>query len=163
MSTRWKSHKRMQRALIIENDTFTRALLSAILSGERYEIIPASTNAEAIEALSNPNHGITLVVAEVNTMIRDDWPMLNQVLAGNPLVHVVILTEAQAQEKMAETCGFDTYRKPLNADHFIQRVREFIATKSHPGVDAERYGQADKSRYRDATDFVPYDHWGLNE
>lgn len=117
----------MKKILIVDDENIYRKLSSAILSAE-YEIVCASSGAEAIELFQREKPD--LVLSDL-IMPGIDGYELQQILQEKSLEPVPVMFMTADESDESESKGFrlgasDYIRKPLKADVLLRRVNNVL-------------------------------------
>ncbi len=113
--------------LVVEDDKNTRKLLTAILSGEGYNVLQAKNGVEALEAMEH-NH-VDLMVLDV-MMPQMDGFTLTQTLreSGSQLPMLILSAKQNVMDiKKGFLVGIDDYlTKPFDPDMLILRIKALL-------------------------------------
>ena len=117
----------MQKILIVDDEKMMQKIASKILS-TKYEIVCASSGAEAIELFENENPDMVLSDLMMPEMDGYELHSILQSKTSEP-VPIMFMTADESDE--SESYGFeigaaDYIRKPLKADILIRRVSNIL-------------------------------------
>ena len=76
--------------LLADDDPEILASLSAALSSEGYEVIPANNGREACTCFAK--HQVDLALLDLKMPVRDGWAAFEKLTNTNPLVPIIIIT-----------------------------------------------------------------------
>jgi CheY-like chemotaxis protein len=100
---------RVHMVLVADDDPFFRALISATLSPESYEILEAGTGSDALELVRE--HHPTLIILDQRMPDPDGFTVCTQV-KGDPALRdilIIMITGNPGDEPQARAAGADCY------------------------------------------------------
>jgi two-component system, cell cycle response regulator len=120
------------RVLVVDDILPNVKLLEAKLSSEYYEVLTATSGAEALEKVASQSPDLVLLDVmmpgmdgfEVCTRIKQ-----NPALAHIPVVMVTALTDAEDKVRGLESGADDFLSKPINDTALMARVRSLVRLK----------------------------------
>ncbi len=120
------------RVLVVDDILPNVKLLEAKLSSEYYEVITATSGAEALEKVAN--EGPDLVLLDVMMPGMDGFEVCrrikdNPAVAHIPVVMVTALTDAEDKVRGLESGADDFLSKPINDTALMARVRSLVRLK----------------------------------
>jgi DNA-binding response OmpR family regulator len=121
--------------LIVEDDPVVRSLVSSTLSREGMLVMPFSTGAEGLSAVSQ-NHP-SLVLLDVNLPDMDGWEILRRLRDGSAYQPSVIMLTTRREETdrvHGLDMGADDYIcKPFSSRELVARVRAVLRRVNESG------------------------------
>src|ERR1051325_7216131 len=117
------------KILVLDDDQSVRASLVKVLEMENYEVLEASTGADAIDIFRSCS--VDLVVLDVNLEKDDGWAVFEAMKELNPFVPTVITTREFDQRKRGiGTGGEALIEKPMGVPVFLRIVQELLNESS---------------------------------
>ena len=113
----------MHQILVVEDEPGIRAVLRALLEGEKYRVVEAETARRAmIEARA---HKPDLLLVDLGLPDGDGLTVIRLVREWSPVPIVVLSARTMEEQKIAALdAGADDYvTKPFNARELLARVR----------------------------------------
>ncbi len=113
--------------LVVEDDTNTRKLLSAVLKQNGYNVLSATDGLEALEVLEN-NH-VDLMIIDVMMPKMDGYELTGTLRDSGSQIPMLMLSAKQKTEdiKQGFIVGIDDYMtKPFDAEELILRIRALL-------------------------------------
>lgn len=117
----------MFRILVVEDDSNTRKLISAILRQEGFEVISVEDGIAALEMMAHAH--IDLVVTDVMMPNLDGLELTRELRMGWPLLPILMLTAKQEplDKRLGFLVGTDDYlTKPFDEQELILRIRALL-------------------------------------
>ena len=119
------------RVLLVDDDTSILDTVSAILSGEGYQIAAAASGSEAL-ALASTWHP-TLVLLDMRMPVMDGWAVARRLRESGSQVPIVVMTAAESARRWADEIGAAGYLpKPFTLDELIDCVARHSASGGRP-------------------------------
>lgn len=113
--------------LVVEDDKNTRKLLTAVISGDGYNVIEAKNGVEAIDVLEH-NH-VDLMVLDVMMPKMDGFTLTETLRAEGSQLPILILSAKQnvVDIKKGFLVGIDDYlTKPFDFDVLLLRIKALL-------------------------------------
>jgi DNA-binding response OmpR family regulator len=117
----------VQRVLIVDGDSDSRAVYRILLQHHGFEVVEAADGAVALHAVAAAP--IDVVVMELTLRRLDGHALLERLVAESPGLRVVVLTARalEADRLRAERAGCMRYlTKPLEPQALLRQVRELL-------------------------------------
>jgi len=108
------------RALIVDDDPATKALISAILRRANICVVPASNGAEALSLLADVRPEV--IVLDMRMPVMDGPTFLRELRARSDATPVVIVSSANAAAVRDEFGAQAAIRKPFTADLLLRTI-----------------------------------------
>jgi adenylate cyclase len=126
--------------LIVDDLPQNIRLLEAVLTPRGYEVVPASSGAEALERVAAG--GIGLVLLDILMPEMDGYEVCRRLRAdqASRFLPVVMVTASGEQEKLAaiEAGADDLIAKPFDQSELLARVRSLLRIKEyHDTIEAQ--------------------------
>jgi CheY-like chemotaxis protein len=128
MRRRIEARGELRLVLVADDEPFTRALLSATLSPENYEVIEASTGAEALDLIRA--HHPTLVVLDARMPEPNGFVICKHIKSDPALqdIRVIMVTGDPDDETQAQAAGADRYlSKPFSPLELLKTIEVLLA------------------------------------
>lgn len=122
-----KGDETVFRILVVEDDTNTRKLMSAVLTRYGYEPIPACDGQEALTILET-NH-IDLILLDVMMPRMDGYEFTNTLRKAGCMLPILMVTARETTEdkKRGFIIGADDYMvKPVDEEEMILRIAALL-------------------------------------
>src|SRR2546428_13696378 len=84
-----------KRILVVDDDPSVRGMLARVLVGESYLVWSAGNGAEALEIAAGVP--IDLVLLDLNMPVKSGWDTLERLMADQPMLTVIIITDRPNQ------------------------------------------------------------------
>ena len=112
------------RVLVVDDDGSILDTVTAILSGEGYQVMSASGGQEAL-ALVRSWHP-TLVLLDMRMPVMDGWAVARSLRESGARVPIVVMTAAESARRWADEIGAAGHiAKPFTLDELIDCVDKF--------------------------------------
>jgi CheY-like chemotaxis protein len=112
------------RVLVVDDDSSILDTVSAILSGEGYQVMSAGGGEEAL-ALVRTWHP-TLVLLDMRMPVMDGWAVARHLREAGSRVPIVVMTAAESARRWADEIGAAGHlAKPFTLDELISCVEKF--------------------------------------
>jgi len=126
------------RLLLVEDDAFVHALLSAYLEKEGFRVTVAVDGREAMALLDTEAHSLVLLDLGLPD---EDGLVLARMMRSRTKVPIIVITSRQGEEdrKAAFDIGADDFlTKPFDPRELVVRVNELVgATVEGDGADVQ--------------------------
>lgn len=114
------------RVLVVDDDSSILDTVSAILSGEGYQVMAAGGGTEAL-ALVRTWHP-TLVLLDMRMPVMDGWAVARSLHESGSRVPIVVMTAAESARRWADEIGAAGHlAKPFTLDELMSCVEKFSA------------------------------------
>jgi adenylate cyclase len=129
-----------ERILIVDDLPQNIRLLEAVLAPRGYDVVPASSGAEALEHVMAGDIG--LVLLDILMPEMDGYEVCRRIRAdeASRFLPVVMVTASGEQEKLAaiEAGADDFIAKPFDQNELLARVRSLLRIKTyHDTIEAQ--------------------------
>ena len=121
-----RSEGQHDTVLVVDDDTSILDTVSAILSGEGYDVVSAASGQEALEAvaLKRPH----LILLDMRMPIMDGWAVARALREQGVDVPIIVMTAAESAKRWADEVGAEGYlAKPFGLDELLATVDRFRA------------------------------------
>ena len=133
------------KILVLDDDRSVRASLAKVLEMEDYDVLEASTGADAIDIYRS--YPVDLVVLDVNLEEEDGWAVFEAMKEVNPFVPTVITTTEFDQREKAIAAGAEALiEKPMDVPMFLRIVEDLLNESSEQRLERV-CGDDDYCRY----------------
>lgn len=110
--------------LVVDDDTSILDTVSAILSGEGYEVVSAASGQEALDAVARKQPVVILL--DMRMPIMDGWAVARALRTQGITVPIVVMTAAESAKRWADEVGAEGYlAKPFGLDDLLAAVERF--------------------------------------
>src|SRR5216117_1689385 len=114
------------RILVVDDDPSVREMLTRVLVGEDYLVLPAASGPEALKIASATQ--IDLVLLDLNMPGQSGWDTFERLTAEDPLIPVIIITARSNQLFAALASGVGALlEKPLDFPKLLQTISNLLA------------------------------------
>ena len=114
-----------EKILLVDDEPAVRQMLSRLLTGEGYDVVPAINGVEAVELASHANFDLLLL--DLNMPGLDGWETFEQVTEKNPLLPVIVITARPNQRFTALAAGIGALmEKPLDLHKLFATIRGLL-------------------------------------
>lgn len=118
-------HQRKEKILLVDDEPAIRRILTRLLTGEGYNVLPATDGAEALEFVSHAE--FDLVLLDLNMPGLDGWDTFEQLTSKHPLLPVIVITARPNQRFTALAAGIGALmEKPLDFQKLFQTIRGLL-------------------------------------
>ncbi|MCL6605073.1 MAG: response regulator transcription factor [Paenibacillus sp.] len=117
----------MFKILVVEDDTNTSKLMSAILKSNGYETIMAADGIEALEILDK--YHVDLIIVDIMMPKMDGYEFTKQLRDSNCQLPILMVTAKHLQEDKHQgfIVGTDDYMtKPVDKDEMLLRIKALL-------------------------------------
>src|SRR5258708_17698582 len=126
-----------KQVLIVDDEPNLRRILSAQLTRDGYDVLPAEDGEQGLHLLRE--HHIDLVITDLKMPRVDGMTLLKKALEEDPELPVVIVTAHATIDTAVEALksgAFDFVTKPFDKDEVRQIVTKALKTLELRGPDA---------------------------
>lgn len=117
------------RVLVVDDDPSILDTVSAILSGEGYEVMSANGGEEAMALMRNWHP--TLVLLDMRMPVMDGWAVARAMHEAGSRVPIVVMTAAENAGRWADEIGAAGHlAKPFSLDELIDCVERLTGRDS---------------------------------
>jgi CheY-like chemotaxis protein len=110
--------------LVVDDDTSILDTVSAILSGEGYDVVSAASGQEALDAVARKRPVVILLDMRMPGM--DGWAVARALRSQGISVPIVVMTAAESAKRWADEVGAEGYlAKPFGLDDLLTTVQRF--------------------------------------
>jgi CheY-like chemotaxis protein len=110
--------------LVVDDDTSILDTVSAILSGEGYDVVSVTSGQEALEAVARKQPAVILL--DMRMPVMDGWAVARALHAQGINVPIVVMTAAESAKRWADEVGAEGYlAKPFGLDELLATVERF--------------------------------------
>jgi len=110
--------------LVVDDDTSILDTVSAILSGEGYDVVSASSGQEALDAVARKQPVVILL--DMRMPVMDGWAVARALRSQGITVPIVVMTAAESAKRWADEVGAEGYlAKPFGLDDLLATVERF--------------------------------------
>jgi CheY-like chemotaxis protein len=114
----------LDTVLVVDDDTSILDTVSAILSGEGYDVISAASGEEALEAVARRQPAVILL--DMRMPVMDGWAVARALHTQGSTVPIVVMTAAENAKRWAEEVGADGFlAKPFGLDELLAAIERF--------------------------------------
>ena len=116
--------------LVVDDDTSILDTVTAILSGEGYEVVSAASGQEALAAVARKQPVVILL--DMRMPVMDGWAVARALRQQGMSVPIVVMTAAESAKRWADEVGAEGYlAKPFGLDDLLAAVERF-RTRGRP-------------------------------
>jgi CheY-like chemotaxis protein len=110
--------------LVVDDDTSILDTVAAILIGEGYEVVSATSGQEALDAVARKRPLVILL--DMRMPVMDGWAVARALRGQGIDVPIVVMTAAESAKRWADEVGADGYlAKPFGLDELLATVERF--------------------------------------
>jgi CheY-like chemotaxis protein len=110
--------------LVVDDDTSILDTVSAILTGEGYDVVSAISGQEALEAVARKQPAVILL--DMRMPVMDGWAVARALHAQGIDVPIVVMTAAESAKRWADEVGAEGFlSKPFGLDELLAVVERF--------------------------------------
>jgi two-component system, OmpR family, response regulator MprA len=114
-----------EKILLVDDEPAIRQMLTRLLVGEGYNVLPAANGVEALEFASRAN--VNLVLLDLNLPGMDGWETFWRLTSNNPLLPIIVITARPNQCFTALAAGIGALmEKPLDLQKLFLTIRELL-------------------------------------
>ena len=119
-----RGHGNHDTVLVVDDDTSILDTVSAILSGEGYDVVSASSGQEALDAVARKQPVVILL--DMRMPVMDGWAVARALRSQGITVPIVVMTAAESAKRWADEVGAEGYlAKPFGLDDLLATVERF--------------------------------------
>jgi CheY-like chemotaxis protein len=112
--------------LVVDDDTSILDTVTAILSGEGYDVVSAASGEEALAAVARKQPVVILL--DMRMPVMDGWAVARALRSQGLSVPIVVMTAAESAKRWADEVGAEGYlAKPFGLDELLNIVQRFRA------------------------------------
>lgn len=112
--------------LVVDDDTSILDTVTAILSGEGYDVVSAASGQEALDAVAR-KHPLVILL-DMRMPLMDGWAVARALRDQGIEVPIVVMTAAESAKRWADEVGAEGYlAKPFGLDDLLAAVDRFRA------------------------------------
>jgi two-component system, chemotaxis family, chemotaxis protein CheY len=117
--------------LVVDDDTSILDTVTAILSGEGYEVVSAASGEEALAAVARKQPVVILL--DMRMPVMDGWAVARALRAQGMNIPIVVMTAAESAKRWADEVGAEGYlAKPFGLDELLAAVERFRSPGGRP-------------------------------
>ncbi|HKY52507.1 MAG TPA: response regulator [Candidatus Limnocylindria bacterium] len=110
--------------LVVDDDTSILDTVTAILSGEGYDVVSAASGEEALAAVARKQPVVILL--DMRMPVMDGWAVARALRSQGLSVPIVVMTAAESAKRWADEVGAEGYlAKPFGLDELLTIVQRF--------------------------------------
>lgn len=110
--------------LVVDDDTSILDTVSAILTGEGYDVVSAASGQEALDAVARKPP--VLILLDMRMPVMDGWAVARALRVQGITVPIVVMTAAESAKRWADEVGADGYlAKPFGLDDLLATVERY--------------------------------------
>ncbi|HEV8654094.1 MAG TPA: response regulator [Candidatus Limnocylindria bacterium] len=110
--------------LVVDDDTSILDTVSAILSGEGYDVVSAASGQEALDAVTRKLP--LLILLDMRMPIMDGWAVARALRGQGITVPIIVMTAAESAQRWADEVGAEGFlAKPFGLDELLTTVERF--------------------------------------
>ena len=115
----------MEKILLVDDEPAIRQMLTRLMTGEGYFVVPATNGIEAIELASRGQFDLLLL--DLNMPGLDGWDTFEKLTSKNPLLPVIVITARPNQRFTALAAGIGALmEKPLDLQKLFTTIRDLL-------------------------------------
>jgi DNA-binding NtrC family response regulator len=137
------------KALIIDDESFTLELFEYELKAQGFEVTTASSGTQGIDALKK--HDFDVVLTDLNMPDISGIEMVKNSRAIRPFTEILVVTGDDSSEKAVEAIregAFDYILKPVDFDKLFTSVRNAVDSKRQAQVNERQAAEIKRLRDR---------------
>lgn len=113
-----------ETVLVVDDDTSILDTVSAILTGEGYDVVSATSGEEALDAVTRKRPSVILL--DMRMPVMDGWAVARALRSQGISVPIVVMTAAESAKRWADEVGAEGYlAKPFGLDELLTIVQRF--------------------------------------
>lgn len=110
--------------LVVDDDTSILDTVSAILTGEGYDVVSATGGQEALDAVARRRPAVILL--DMRMPVMDGWAVARALRSQGISVPIVVMTAAESAKRWADEVGAEGFlAKPFGLDELLTIVQRF--------------------------------------
>jgi CheY-like chemotaxis protein len=119
------SQESKEKILLVDDEPAIRQMLTRLLAGEGYHVLPATNGSEALEFAGHAE--FDLVLLDLNMPGMDGWDTFEQLTAKHPLLPIIVITARPNQRFTALAAGIGALmEKPLDLQKLLLTIRGLL-------------------------------------
>ena len=137
------------KALIIDDESFTLELFEYELKAQGFEVTTASSGAQGIDTLKK--HDFDVILTDLNMPDISGIEMVKNSKAIRPLTEILVVTGDDSSEKAVEAIregAFDYILKPVDFDKLFTSVRNAVDSKRQAQINERQAAEIKRLRDR---------------
>ena len=117
--------------LVVDDDTSILDTVTAILAGEGYDVVSASSGQEALDAVARKRP--LLILLDMRMPVMDGWAVARALRGQGISVPIIVMTAAESAQRWADEVGAEGYlAKPFGLDELLATVERFRGPGGRP-------------------------------
>ena len=113
-----------ETVLVVDDDTSILDTVSAILTGEGYDVVSATSGEEALDAVTRKRPSVILL--DMRMPVMDGWAVARALRSQGISVPIVVMTAAESAKRWADEVGAEGFlAKPFGLDELLTIVQRF--------------------------------------
>lgn len=117
--------------LVVDDDTSILDTVTAILSGEGYDVVSAASGEEALAAVAQKQP--QLILLDMRMPVMDGWAVASALRAQGIKIPIIVMTAAESAQRWADEVGAEGYlAKPFGLDELLAIVERFHGPEGRP-------------------------------
>ena len=118
-----------KRILLVDDDPTVRDSLNDVLVARGYVVIPAENGVQALYLANQMT--VNLVLLDLNMPAKNGWETFERLIAGNPLIPIIIITARPNQVFTALSAGAAALlEKPMDISMLLEAIEKLLAETS---------------------------------
>jgi len=114
-----------EKILLVDDEPAIRQMLTRLLAGEGYHVLPAINGTEALEFANHED--FDLVLLDLNMPGLDGWDTFEKLTSNNPLLPIIVITARPNQRFTALAAGIGALmEKPLDLQKLFLTIRNLL-------------------------------------
>jgi CheY-like chemotaxis protein len=119
------SQQLKEKILLVDDEPAIRHVLTRLLTGEGYSVLPATNGVEALEFAAHRD--FDLVLLDLNMPGMDGWDTFEKLTSKNPLLPIIVITARPNQRFTALAAGIGALmEKPLDLQKLFLTIRDLL-------------------------------------
>ena len=119
-----RGERNNETVLVVDDDTSILDTVSAILTGEGYDVVSATSGEEALDAVTRKRPSVILL--DMRMPVMDGWAVARALRSQGISVPIVVMTAAESAKRWADEVGAEGYlAKPFGLDELLTIVQRF--------------------------------------
>ena len=118
-----------ETVLLVEDEDALRLLASRVLTEYGYTVLEARNGREALTMLSEPGHGVQLVLTDLVMPDMGGLELSRQIGVAHPELRIVYMSgyaEGDKVEPDVRSSRYPFLEKPFSAENLALRIREAL-------------------------------------
>lgn len=119
-----RADRNNETVLVVDDDTSILDTVSAILTGEGYDVVSATSGEEALDAVTRKRPSVILL--DMRMPVMDGWAVARALRSQGISVPIVVMTAAESAKRWADEVGAEGFlAKPFGLDELLTIVQRF--------------------------------------